>query len=601
METTPPFQQKISSKASLFSLCFILTIIIYITEELGKLVGLQGLSLNISPVWPAAGIALAALLLYGWQVWPGIFLGFLIYNAIHLTSHDPILIRGIASSLVVSSGSLLQAFVGAFIIRRYASIDFYNKLNHTLFFLIPGGLITCLIAASITVSFLFLIGQITAKNFASAWVTFWLGDTFGVYLATPFILGFALSKPIEYTWQCRLEILLLFTLLLGTLIGIFFDYFPLPYLILPFLLWATFRFNIRGATSSLLLSAAIAILATSMDHGPFATYIPGQPLSFLVSFIGVITATILIVTSVLNERIENARLIQEYNTNLEQTVNIRTRQLQEAQEEIAVKEKLSSLGILAAGISYEIKNPLNYVHDLAKTAEDYVQNLKIAYEQNLPNIPSSFAELLHNNYGVIKECLQKISEYNKQAQEIVEVMVQHSRRDSESKEIFKPVNLHNILNSCCSKAIRDFEAKTPFVLKVIKEYDPAGSMIDAMPFDLSRAFTNVFDNAVYALKQKAEQGVEMFEPTLTIATQRQNNHMRISIKDNGIGMPDAVLRRVFQPFFSTKPPGEGTGLGMALSHAIIVQEHHGNITISSQKGTFTEITVTLPVNHRIYS
>lgn len=592
-----PLEKKISSPFSFIYTCIALAIIIFLSEELGRLVGLQGPHLKISPVWPATGLALAALLLYGWKIWPGIFVGFLAYNCLHFFLPYPHTVHGLVSGVIVSSASLIQAFLGTFLIVRYASVDFYNKLRSTIVFLVPAGVITCMTATTITVSYLYLINEIPINKFATTWITFWIGDTFGVYLLTPLIIGFVLSKPFTVTRKSFLESSGLFILLTLASFGIFIAEYPIPYMLLPFLLWATFRFNIKGATSALLLTSSIAIIATALGYGPYSNQSIGDPLFFLVMFIGVITATILILTSVLNEREEASRLLQEYNANLEQTVSIRTRQLQEAQEEIAIKEKLTSLGVLAAGISYEIKNPLTYIHDLANTAQDYSTNLKSSFDQYKTQIPSEYAESFNNNFNTIKECLSKIGEYDKQAQEIVDVMLQHSRSSTETKEQFKPVNIHNILNSCCTKAVRDFEAKTPYTIKVIKDFDTSVGMIDAMPFDLARAFTNIFDNAVYAIKLKAEQQAELYEPTLSITSHHHENTIDITIRDNGIGMSDAVLRRMFQPFFSTKPLGEGTGLGLALSHDIIVQEHHGKISATSQKGAFTQIVISLPISH----
>jgi signal transduction histidine kinase len=204
---------------------------------------------------------------------------------------------------------------------------------------------------------------------------------------------------------------------------------------------------------------------------------------------------------------------------------------------------------------------------------------------------------VQTNYNTLKGCLVKIEDYNKQAQEVVNIVLHRSRRESERETNFKTVNIHNILNGCCNKAIREFEQKTPYALHVIKNYDPSIGTIEVIPMDLSRAFSNIIDNSMYALRQKTTHHLEFFEPTLAVQTLNRDHDIEINIEDNGIGMTEAVLKRLFQPFFSTKPLGEGTGLGLALAHDIIVQGHHGTISVLSEKEKFTKLIISLPKIH----
>lgn len=573
-----------------------LAAIIYLAEEIGRLAGLSGLGLKISPIWPAAGIALSALLLWGWRVWPGIFLGFLIYNCFHLAISYPNLLQGIAIGIGMSLASLAQAFLAAHLIRRFSNIAFYHSLRNTLSFLIIV-ITTCLIAPTLYMAILYSSGDVSLENMLFGWLTFWTGDTLGVLLITPLIISFTLSPPIIYQQKYVIEAFILFILLGLASFGIFLSTYPMVSWLLPFLLWAAFRFNIRGLTAALVLISSIAVLATGLGYGPYYSIEIHQSLFYLATFIGIITATMLILTGILNENNEASKLLQEYNLSLESAVHTRTHQLEEAKDEIIVREKLTSLAVLAAGISHEIKNPLLHIDELVKTAQDCVVNVQEVCDTNKTLFPSDVSDHVHSNFKNLKECLVEIEDCDRRAQEIVNIILQRSRREAEHETGFKTVNIHNILNGCCNKARREFEQKTPYSLHIIKNYDFSIGPIEVITLDLSRALTNIIDNSIYALKQKTAHYLESFEPTLSIQTLNREHDIEITIEDNGVGMPEAVLKRLFQPFFSTKPLGEGTGLGLALAYDIIVHGHHGSLSALSEKDKFTKIVITLPKGH----
>lgn len=571
-----------------------LAIIIYLAEEIGRLAGLPG-GLKVSPIWPASGIALASLLLLGWNVWPGIFLGFLVYNFLHLALSFSSL-HGIVIGLILSTASLLQAFLGAYFIRRFSSTEFYLSLRSTLLFL-AIAILTCVTAPTIAIPILYLLGDIPKEIVLFSWITFWTGDTIGVLLFTPLIISFILPSPIKYTRKKKIEAFILFLLLVLASIGIFFEKYSIHIWLLPFLLWATLRLNIRGLTIALVIISVFAVAATTLGYGPYYNIDVNKSLFYLASFIGTITATMLILTSIINENAESAKLLQEYNLKLKNAVNTSTHQLQEAKDEIIVREKLTSLAVLASGISHEIKDPLLNINHYTTAAQDCCKNIQEAFEVSESVVPNDIKDFVKMNFNALKDCLIKIEDHDKRAQEIVNIILHRSKGELEHATGFKTVNIHNILNGCCNKAIREFESRTPYALHVIKEYDIDIKPIEAIILDLSRAFTSIIDNSVYALKQKAAHHLESFELTLTIRTFNKGHFIEISIEDNGIGMPEAVQKRLFQPFFSTKPLGEGTGLGLALVHDIIVQEHHGSISVASEKDRFTKITISLPKSH----
>jgi signal transduction histidine kinase len=197
-------------------------------------------------------------------------------------------------------------------------------------------------------------------------------------------------------------------------------------------------------------------------------------------------------------------------------------------------------------------------------------------------------ELTH----MLKGNLEKVVQHGKRADSIVKNMLLHSREGSGEH---RPVDINAIVEESLNLAYHGARAeKSGFNITLQRDFDPGAGLVDLYPQEITRVFLNLISNGFYAAAKRKEAGVEGFEPTLRATTKNLGNRVEIRIRDNGIGIPLHVKEKMFNPFFTTKPAGEGTGLGLSMSHDIVVKQHGGNIDVETEPGIFTEFIITLP-------
>ncbi|MGC1558635.1 MAG: GAF domain-containing protein [Bradyrhizobium sp.] len=294
--------------------------------------------------------------------------------------------------------------------------------------------------------------------------------------------------------------------------------------------------------------------------------------------------------------IENARLFNE--------VQARTRELSKsldelraAQDRLIQTEKLASLGQLTAGIAHEIKNPLNFVNNFSALSAELVAEMSDVLAKTSLDVARR-AEL-DELAQMLKSNLEKVVQHGKRADSIVKNMLQHSREGSSEH---RPVDINTIVDESLNLAYHGARAeKAGFSIAFQRDLDPSVGMADVYPQEITRVLLNVISNGFYAAtKRKAEAG-EGFKPTLAAATKNLGEKVEIRIRDNGTGISDEVMDKIFNPFFTTKPAGEGTGLGLSMTHDIIVKQHGGRIDVATKPGEFTEFIITLPRGSAVIS
>ena len=293
--------------------------------------------------------------------------------------------------------------------------------------------------------------------------------------------------------------------------------------------------------------------------------------------------------------IENARLFDE--------VQARTRELaasldelRTAQDRLVQTEKLASLGQLTAGIAHEIKNPLNFVNNFSALSAELTDELNdvlksAALGDKTRNDVEELTQMLKDN-------LQKIVQHGKRADSIVKNMLLHSREGSGEH---RPADINALLDESLNLAYHGARAEKPqFNVTLQRDFDDKAGTIELFPQEITRVFLNLISNGFYAVsKRKTENGGAGFDPVLRATTKNLGDTVEIRIRDNGTGIPAEVKDKMFNPFFTTKPAGEGTGLGLSMSHDIIVKQHGGTIDVETEPGLFTEFRIVLPRTSRV--
>ena len=263
-------------------------------------------------------------------------------------------------------------------------------------------------------------------------------------------------------------------------------------------------------------------------------------------------------------------------------------ELKNTQSQLIQSEKMASLGELTAGIAHEIQNPLNFVNNFSEVSNELIEEMNEEIEKG----DLEEAKLIASD---IKQNLEKINHHGKRADSIVKGMLQHSRSSSGTKE---PTDINKLADEYLRLAYHGLRAKDQsFNATLETNYDIKVGLLDVNPQDLGRVILNLITNAFYTVKEKsslARVNDHEYKPTVSITTIKKPNSVEIKVKDNGNGISEAVKEKIFQPFFTTKPTGQGTGLGLSMSYDIISKSHEGELKVDTIQGKGTTFTITLP-------
>jgi signal transduction histidine kinase len=285
------------------------------------------------------------------------------------------------------------------------------------------------------------------------------------------------------------------------------------------------------------------------------------------------------------------------NVGLFQKVQERTRELSQSLDELRAAqgrlvqtEKLASLGQLTAGIAHEIKNPLNFVNNFSALSAELTDELNDVLKPVTMDV--KVREEVEELTGMLKDNLEKVVQHGKRADSIVKNMLQHSREGSGEH---RPADINALLDESLNLAYHGARAEKPgFNITLQRDFDASAGAIEIFPQEITRAFLNLISNGFYAATKRKTEAGDGVEPMLSAATKNLGDRVEIRIRDNGTGIPEGVKEKIFNPFFTTKPSGEGTGLGLSMSHDIIVKQHGGSIEVETEPGLFTEFKIVLP-------
>jgi signal transduction histidine kinase len=328
-----------------------------------------------------------------------------------------------------------------------------------------------------------------------------------------------------------------------------------------------------------------------------------QNITYIVLFIFSILILVLLIIFYKRSRRKNQLLtsknevINQQKTELENTLE----NLKSTQAQLIQSEKMASLGELTAGIAHEIQNPLNFVNNFSEVSAELVEEIRDARSKDRDKID---LELEDEILGDIKQNLEKINQHGKRADAIVKGMLEHSRANKGEKTF---TDLNSLADEYVRLSYHGMRAKDKTFNADFKlDLDPNLPQVNVVASDIGRVILNLVNNAFYAVHEKSKstpqpsrnigtgpQGGEGYKPEVIVSSSKTENGIEISVKDNGNGIPDSIKEKIFQPFFTTKPTGSGTGLGLSLSYDI-VKVHGGELRVESSEGEYTTITIILP-------
>ena len=302
----------------------------------------------------------------------------------------------------------------------------------------------------------------------------------------------------------------------------------------------------------------------------------------LLVVLGISSVAVVIITLVLLSRYRQKKRLHEEAHKAFEELQATHEELKKTQDQLVHSEKMASLGQLTAGIAHEIQNPLNFVNNFSEVS------MELLHEMDASSTDEQKTVLAN-----IRQNLDKIAYHGKRADSIIKGMLLHSRNGTHGKQ---PTDLNQMTSEILQLAYHGVRTSEPgFSCLLTERLDPELPRVDVMPQDFGRVLLNLFSNSFYAVSEKKKAAGNGYAPEVIVSSRMKDDGVLISVRDNGDGIPPAILDRIFLPFFTTKPPGAGTGLGLSISYDIVTKGHGGTFTVDTQPGQYTEFNILLPL------
>lgn len=575
----------------------LLAVIICIAEKLSFVFVIH--PSTIIPFWAASGIAMAALLCYGYQIWPGIALGTFVSNILELSSFS---IGSLLSPFIYVAAETLGALIGAGVLLHFTRSNIpYRNLYSVFIFLFFSAIGASAVGATIDASLALFLHIVNPVMYQEEWFSWWLGSAVSILLITPAIIAWNQEK-LSINKKCVLEFILFLFLLLGLSWHIFFGIAHDSFLLVPLAVWASIRFKPTVATSVNVVLALMVLISSVFGSTEFKVTSMEITLLTIQAFIAVISITSLVLIAFVREREHTNQKLLYANIELEERVEQRTEALAErnhtlkqtidalkqAQAQLVQSEKMSTIGLLTAGIAHEINNSVNFISSNLPPLQDDINDILAILEQyestcvSSPQVEEIKAKI--NLDYTVTETKNLLAGMNEGAQRTINIVKDLRTFSRVDETTFKKINLAANIDSTLSLLQHHFKDKI-----TIHRYYEDLPEIECNPGKLNQAIMNILINAAAAIKDKGE---------ITLSLTKANEQVRIGIKDTGMGMDAETQAKIFEPFFTTKEVGKGTGLGLAITYKI-VEDHHGTIVVQSELGKGTEFIIILPISQKL--
>jgi signal transduction histidine kinase len=528
------------------------------------------------PAWPPSGIAFALIILLGRRAWPGITIGSLVANLMAYWNHAP----GGAQSIIFISVSIaiantVEALIGNYLVRRWIQDLYPFKNTKNTFRFLFVTLLMCLVGASIQTTSLFFNHIITGTEFLRAGISGWIGSVVGILLFTPFILSIAHQNSIRLTSDKLLEIGICLILASCVIALLQLDYFhttlerSLPFLVLPFLLWVAFRFDLLVAMSGVLAVSLLSLYYTIHGVGPFLLYEPYHSMLLLQIFIGVLSISIIVLSSTVTEREAAQIKLVEFNESLETKIQERTQALS---DEINIRkqaeERLQQTNSELSKRNTELDNFVYSVsHDLRAPIASVLGLINLARKDNESAMKDVYLELMYKSAQQQDHFIKEILDQSRNA-----------RLDVKREEIF----FQPIIEETFSQ-LRYATSNGQAVEKIVAVKQDKAFFSDR--WRMKVILNNIISNSIRYRNGR--------DPVIKVNVAVENEGVFVEIEDNGKGIAQEHLSNVFRMFYRATDDGAGSGLGLYIVKEAI-DKLNGSIRIDSEEGRGTKITMQIP-------
>ncbi len=506
-----------------------------------------------SPIWPASGVAVFALVYFGSHLWPAIFVGAFVANVTSGISPVP--------ALGIACGNTLEALVASWCIGRLALSPqrLFSSPESVFKYVVLVGIVSTSISATFGTSSLTVFTETGLEHYGSIWLTWWLGDMGGTLIVTPLLILWYHHRTIEWTPRELLERLAALCALIIASVAIYggglpisSGNYPLQIVVVPPLMWVAVRFGQRETATAILLLTVIATYGTTSGYGPFAAMTSVESMLLLQSFVIVLTITSLSLAAAFSQQREARVAIaesQQHIRGLLQEAERREQELREKQQQLVQVAKLASIGELTTGIAHELNNPLNNIGLCIGNALDQL-------------------EAGHPNDLIARHLRTGMQQVHRGAA-IINNLRTFGRAASAENE---PLPINTVVAS----ALQLIEAPLRLSnIEVSLDLSPSNPVIVGNRIQLEQVFLNLLSNARDAVS-------EVPKGKIRVATWAEGDSTNVVFEDNGMGIPAEALPRIFDPFFTTKAVGQGTGLGLSIVYSII-REHRGKILAENRQ------------------